>query len=130
MTTITFVPWDTTDPHPVRSTYVERCWLPIIGPSALMVARIAATELDHGNWDVHWADLAAMVGLTGKTGPNSVVVRSVNRLVSFGLAAVPQADPFAVALKLRWRALGPANIRRLPIAARDIHDTHTTAVAS
>lgn len=70
------------------SDYAETWWLPTVGPSALWAARRLwrwAGSPTHPV-DVKVPVLAEALGLGAGHGPNSAVVRTVTRVVSFGLA--------------------------------------------
>lgn len=73
--------------HSVDSDYVETYWLPVLGPSALLLlrrlGRMAATE---GVVPVNVAALAASLGLSGAAGRHDVLGRAVHRLCRFDAA--------------------------------------------
>ncbi len=83
--------------HDARSRYVETYWLPIAGPSSIWVARRLVdwldTEPDGVSVDVE--TLARTVGVGTATGRQSPIVRTLARLVHFGIANV-NGDSFAV----------------------------------
>ena len=89
--TLDVVPWD--DPvidalgHPPRSTYVERFWLSILGPTATWLVRHLDARLEAGGGaaTVDLAATAEALGLGGGTGRNSPVVRSLARCHQFGI---------------------------------------------
>lgn len=73
---------------PVNSVYVESAWLPILGPSATLALRrlgLLATAAPEGV-EVNLGQLAGDLGIGKGTGRNSVIVRTVRRLCSFGMA--------------------------------------------
>lgn len=125
---ITFELVPTDRPHWPRDDYVERCWLPILGPTAIAIARVVSAELHEGEgrpWAVHWVDLASMVGLSGGTAKNSPVVRSVQRLVNFShVTGVVSAEGCTVGFLERWRSLSETQAARLLPAVRDVHDSY------
>lgn len=126
---ITFELVPTDRPHWPRDDYVERCWLPILGPTAIAIARIVSAELHEVEgepWAIHWVDLASMVGLSGGTAKNSPVVRSVQRLVNFShVTGVVLADGCCtVGFLERWRSLSEKQAARLLPAVRDVHDSY------
>ncbi len=68
MTTITIQPWN--DPiidtigHDPRSLYVERFWLPTLGPTSLLLLRHLATRFDQepGGIEVRLATTSQALG--------------------------------------------------------------------
>lgn len=69
--------------YPLRGDYAEMFWLPIVGPSTLLLARhlIAC-----GSGDYETADLAKAIGLGFQGGLNSPLNRAANRLITFRFA--------------------------------------------
>lgn len=79
-------------PHPSRvvhragfdlgSSYVERCWTPVLGCTAVMLLRRLAVEMDDAErFSIDEDGLAAALGLIP-----SRLAHTVNRLVQFGFA--------------------------------------------
>lgn len=119
------VPWD--DPlveqlgHPARSAYVETYWLSVIGPASTWAIRRLSSWLDAapGGVRLSLSELGRELGLGAGTGRNSPVVRTLTRLVLFGLAT-PLGDALAVR-----RALAPLTCRQaagLPESLASQHD--------
>lgn len=101
--------------HHVASEYVETFWLPTLGPSALLMLRLLAKRLEASAGEpvvYGMADLAVSLGLGPGVGPNSTVVRTVERLVRFGVAYV-LADG-SVAVRQHLGSLPRHHSRRLP----------------
>ena len=73
-----------------RSDYVETYWLVVLGPSAILVARRLADWLDErpDGLEVPLEPLARSLGLGASTARHSTVVRTLARLVDYGLAGV------------------------------------------
>lgn len=71
-------------PHHVESAYVERWWLPVIGPSSVVLVRLVAWSVDTFNSPVEWAsdELAAACGLKSLRS----LAHTIDRVVGFGLA--------------------------------------------
>jgi hypothetical protein len=118
------VAWD--DGHPgfdPRSPYVETYWLAILGPSSVLAARRLASWLEggHAGIVVRLEDLAHCLGLGHGTGRHSAIVRTLDRLVIFGLARI-LGDAYAVRTVVP--PLAPAQLRRLPsyLIERHRHD--------
>ena len=101
-TLVTVIPWDDPvvdaggiDP---RSAYVERCWLPLLGPSATWFLRLAANRLD-AHPDGFPLDLdatARAIGLGGLGSRHSPFRRAVLRCGRYGLARHVGPDTLAV----------------------------------
>ena len=126
MATLTVTPW--TDPiidtlgHDPRSEYVERFWLPTLGPTTLLLLRRLATTFDRSpdavTLDV--ADLSQSLGLGAREGSSSPLIRSVDRLIQFDLAVLMKPGHYAVR-----RNVPPINRRhmhRIPLALQREHE--------
>lgn len=127
MTILTLAPW--TDPiidtlgHDPRSEYVERFWLPTLGPTSVLLLRRLASVFERSPSDstieIELAELSQSLGLGAKVGSSSPLVRSFDRLTQFELACVTAPDSFAVR-----RNLPPINrrhIHRLPESLQREH---------
>lgn len=79
-----------------RTEYVERYWLPVLGPSATFALRVLTERLDDGIHRVPLAELARELGLGNGTSRTSPVVHTLARLVSFHLADVQWNDTLTV----------------------------------
>lgn len=126
MATLTVTPW--TDPiidtlgHDPRSEYVERFWLPTLGPTTLLLLRRLATTFDRSpdavTLDV--ADLSQSLGLGARKGSSSPLIRSVDRLIQFDLAVLMKPGHYVVR-----RNVPPINRRhmhRIPLALQREHE--------
>lgn len=70
------------------SPYLERCWLPVLGPSCTLLLRRFAREWEHANtFTTSLHDLAVSTGLGGGTTRNSPIWRTLHRLVQFQFAS-------------------------------------------
>ena len=76
--------------HHPTSEYAEQFWLPVIGPSALWAQRRLNAGFVGGrdSYQLDLTDLGREIGLGAGTGRNSLVVRTVSRLVDFHLAEI------------------------------------------
>ncbi len=94
---------------PVGSAYVEGLWLGILGPSATWaLRRLGATVTAHPEGvAVDLAEFGASIGLGSGVSPNSSIVRTIKRLVSFSVAAW-QGDDLLVR-----RVVAPLTMRQL-----------------
>ena len=73
-----------------ESDYVETYWLPVIGPTALWALRRLTRWLEAApeGYPLALAPFARELGLGDGVGRSSPVVRSLARLVTFGLADI------------------------------------------
>lgn len=64
------VAWAEGRDHDLRSNYVERFWLPVLGPTATLLLRRLAYELDRSpeGFDLSANDMARSLGLGGMAG--------------------------------------------------------------
>jgi hypothetical protein len=107
--------------HDPRSVYVERFWLPTLGPtSLLLLRRIAAGLHEHPDGiTVEVAELSQALGVGFRDGNSSPVMRSMDRLIQFDLACGESDTGYAVR-----RTVPPVNRRhvgRLPSRLQDEH---------
>jgi hypothetical protein len=125
MPTLAVRPWP--DPvidtlgHDPRSVYVERFWLPTLGPTSLLLLRRIAAELDERpeGIDLDLADTSQALGLGYRIGTSSPLARSFERLAQFDLACTTGEAAFAVR-----RNVPPVNrrhVKRLPEPLQDEH---------
>jgi hypothetical protein len=133
---ITIEPWD--DPalcQPLtsfdpRSRYVERFWLPVLGPTSTWLLRRFADELeDHpGGARLDLAQAARSLGLESNGAPRSPMWRSIGRCLHFGLARWRTFDRLAVRprVPLVWRR----QLLRLPAALQIEHRDWVAALAA
>jgi hypothetical protein len=69
------------------SSYVEHCWLPVLGPTATwLYRRLAMPLLSEREWQVDPVDLAVSLGLGEAVGRNAPISRAIGRLVRFHVA--------------------------------------------
>ncbi len=97
--------------HRPGDPYTTDYWLPLLGPATFAVGcRLAGGVSSSAEYPVTVAAVAACVGLRSKKG-QSLVRRSMARLVGFDLAAVQQG-PGGVVLLVR-RAWAPLTVRQV-----------------
>lgn len=126
-TSLTIVPW--ADPvvdsvgHDPRSIYVERFWLPVLGPTTVWLIRRLASDLDRhpDGIVVDLPTLGAELGLNDTTSRNGPFARSFTRAVQFGVA-----QPFGPALAVRRRLpyVPERHVNKFPAALRTDHAEH------
>lgn len=105
----------------LRSGYVERYWLPVLGPSATWLLRRLADGLDRApdGFEVDLADLAASLGVGGPDSRHAPIRRALRRCTRFGLVRPLGGEVLAVR-----RAAGRVperNLARLPPPLRAAH---------
>ncbi len=123
-TVLRIVPWP--DPvidrlgHDPRSTYVERFWLGILGPSTTWFLRRVADGLDRepDGFDLRLADTAKALGLGGE-GRNSPFVRTLGRCCQFDMAQA-QGDGI-LAVRRKVPPLSLRHLNRLPETLQEEH---------
>lgn len=105
--------------HDVRSAYVETYWLPILGPSAIWAARRLVNWLGDGDGiDVPLEAFGRSLGLGGGVARHSPVVRTLARLVDFGMAATGGRS---YAIRRRFPPLAARHLDRLPGYLAECH---------
>lgn len=103
-----------------RSTYVEVCWLPVIGPSATWLYRRLGSwmETDPTPLEIDLLDLAVSLGMGKGLGRNCLLSRTLHRLDSFDVI-----DRSATTIYVR-SALAPLTerqVRRLSESVQAFH---------
>jgi hypothetical protein len=83
--------------HDARSRYAETFWLPVLGPASVVLLRRLADCLDESpeGFLLPLAPAAATIGLGHSGGCNAPLIRTLGRLVTFGIARV-NGDGLAV----------------------------------
>jgi hypothetical protein len=107
--------------HELRSNYVERFWLPVLGPTATLLLRRLAYELDRHpeGFELVTNDMACSLGLGGAMGRHGPFPRAVQRCIDFGAAQWKKIDVLSV--RLRLPPLNRTQIERLPIGLAEAH---------
>lgn len=104
------------DIHHITEDYVERYYLPIIGPSALLAARRLARIAGYDGGHANLIDLGSSLGLGAGTGRNTTINRTLARLADFDLVDIA-GDRLDVT---RWLPALPSRFRRrLPLCLVD-----------
>ena len=113
--------------HDPRSAYVERFWLPVMGPSTIWFLRRIADALDRSTDGVtlDLLDTARALGVGMRGGRNSPMMRTIDRCCRFGAARVQ--GPAAIAVRRRLAPLTRANVERLPEALQAEHQQWLSA---
>ena len=123
-TRVTFVPLEDREIERIGfrpdSVYFEYCLLPLIGPSCCLLYRhMAPLILGAERVEVDLGELGRNLGLGAKVGPNSAVVKALDRLEVFRLGG--WRYPTVYALRRAVAPLSDRQARRLPEPARAIH---------
>ncbi len=107
--------------HAAQSIYVERYWLPILGPSTTLLVRHLVNELDRigSPGEVDLTETARALGLGERTGRNGAFLRSLTRAIDFNMVSV--SDDRVVRVRRFLPTLSPRHLARLPHALRDEH---------
>lgn len=118
MISLAITPW--TDPvidtlgHDPRSEYVERFWLPTLGPTSLLLIRRLASVFDRTPEGVTMdvVEFSQSLGLGTREGASSPLLRSMDRLTQFDLAC--ELKPGAFAVRRNVPPVNRRHIHRLP----------------
>lgn len=101
-----------------RSAYAERYWLPVLGPSTLLLLRHFAWQLDAepSGADLVLRDLACNLGLGDRAGRHAPFFRTIERAAEF---AMIRFEPMGViAARRRLPFLSARQLSRLPNSSR------------
>lgn len=125
--TINVIPWP--DPvveelgHDPRSWYVERFWLPVLGPSTVLLLRLLNDELDDhpDGTELEAAEVAGALGLSWheNVGRNSPFVRTLLRSCQFGFTRICAEATLAV--RRAVPDLPRRHLSRLPAGLQRLH---------
>lgn len=100
--------------------YLERCWLPVLGPtSVLMLRRMPILWQRDPAVGVPVEEFATVLGLGG-TGRHSPVWRTIDRLARFNFANRVAENHVEVYTEVP--PLGQRHLASLPASIRDAHD--------
>lgn len=107
--------------HDPRSAYVERFWLPVLGPSTVWFLRRIADELDDrpDGFELDLVATARSLGVGMRGGRNSPMLNTIERSCRFGAAR--RQGPAALAVRRRLAPLTRAQVERLPEPLREEH---------
>jgi hypothetical protein len=111
--------------HDVRSRYVERFWLGLLGPSATWLLRRLVSGLDDhpDGYELDLALTATELGLGNRSGRHSPFFRSIERCCRFG--AAHQIGDHTLRVRRKLPPLTRAQLQRLPEALQDAHERWT-----
>ena len=111
--------------HDPRSRYVERFWLPVLGPSTVWFLRRLADQFDAEpeGFDLDLVETARALGVGMRGGKHSPMLRTVDRACRFGASRMIGTTGLAV--RRRLAPLTRAQVERLPAS---LQREHTDAV--
>jgi hypothetical protein len=117
--------------HDPRSVYVERFWLPLLGPSSVLLLRRLATELEANPEEVALPvqETARSLGLGYRGGRTSSFQRTVDRCRQFHLVQL-EGDNDVLLARRKLPPLNRGQVARLPDALIAAHDTWIQAELS
>jgi hypothetical protein len=100
--------------HDPRSAYVERFWLPVLGPSTVWFLRRLADRIDAEpqGFELDLVETAQSLGVGMRGGRHSPMLRTVERSCRFGAARMIGTTGLAV--RRRLAPLTRAQTERLP----------------
>ncbi|MEM8922574.1 MAG: hypothetical protein AAGD35_03660 [Actinomycetota bacterium] len=106
--------------HDPRSPYVERYWLSILGPSAVLLLRRLAAGLDADpeGFELDPQQWALELGLGTRGGRHSPFWRTVDRTCRFGMA---RRNGEVLTVRRRMPPLTARQVERLPDPLRAAH---------
>lgn len=98
-----------------RSQYVERFWLPLLGPSSVLLLRRLATELEASPDEVQLGveATAKALGLGMRGGRSSPFLRTVQRCCQFHLTQLEEENGVLLARR-KLPPLSRPQVNRLP----------------
>jgi hypothetical protein len=104
-----------------RAPYVERFWLPVLGPSTVLFLRRVADRLDDepDGFTLDLTDTARSLGVGMRSGRNAPILKTVERCCRFGAARMWGHDVLSV--RRRLAPLNRAQVERLPEGLRAEH---------
>ena len=105
-----------------RSHYAETFWLPILGPSTLLLLRRVAERFDTepDGFTLDLLETSQALGIASKGGRNSPFYRAINRVVSFKMGTT--IDDTTIAIRRRMPTLHTGQVKRLPPRLANMHD--------
>ncbi|MGI8662386.1 MAG: hypothetical protein ACR2LQ_04135 [Acidimicrobiales bacterium] len=109
--------------HDPRSAYVERFWLPLLGPSSIVLLRRLASELEDHPAEVSlpMEGTARSLGLGIKGGRGSTFLKTLERCRQFQLVHV-EDDGATLLARRKLPPLNRGQQSRLPDEVRNQHE--------
>jgi len=129
--TVTIMAWEDSRlvdlGHELRSEYVERFWLGVLGPATTLLLRRLArgfTERPDG-YRIDLADTAQAMGLGRGIGHSSMIGRTLERACQFGACRIE--SPSVLEVRTLMPTLTARQLRRLPEPVQRGHATWLAA---
>lgn len=124
--TLTVRPW--TDPVvetvglDPRSAYVERFWLPVLGPSTIWLLRrfVDRFDTEPTGFELDIAECAGSLGIGTHGGRNSTILRTIVRCCQFHIAHHDEHDS-TLHVRRRIPPLNRSQLTRLPLVLQAEH---------
>jgi hypothetical protein len=107
--------------HDLRSAYVERFWLGILGPSSTWLLRRLGQGLEEhpDGFELDLATTATQLGLGHRAGRHSAFLRSIDRCCRFG--AADRVDERVLRVRRKLPPLTRSQLERLPAPLQEAH---------
>lgn len=107
--------------HDARSLYVETFWLPVLGPSTILLLRRLAGALaaTPAGCAIGVVETSRALGLGERPGRNAPLLRTVARCVDFEMARV--TGPGSLEVRTSLPPLARRHLARLPRSLQDEH---------
>lgn len=108
--------------HEPHSSYVEKYWLGVLGPTASWILRRLSAELRNSpnGFVLDLQECAAEVGIGLRGGQNSPFIKALGRLCQFELAQLQNGGVLAV--RLHVPSLSRRHLTRLPQSLQKRHN--------
>lgn len=117
------LPWQvgTGGGHDPRSAYVETFWLPVLGPSTVLLLRRLSHELDARpeGFEIETVTLSREIGLGHRLNKRSPFVRTLDRCTKFHLALF---EGPVLHVRRRMPPLSPRQLQQLSPRLQQMHD--------
>ncbi len=124
VTHLEVIRWETADPaqFDFRSSYVERYWLALLGPSTLWLMRRLSRGLEEfpSGFRINLQETSRALGLGSSTSKSSSLQRTIERALQFSL--LYRVTDVRVAAKTQVPLLNPKQLSRLPESLQHAHD--------
>ena len=113
------------DGFPLLHPYLEQVWLPILGPSAVLVLRNLGRHFgaDLNPYEADLDRVAVEVGLGVGDGRHAPIRKVINRLIRYHHAAY--INPTRIEIHALTRPVNERGLDKLPAAARHAHHLMT-----
>lgn len=110
-----------------RDPYVERFWLPVLGPSTVLLLRRFARGFEEQpkGFRVGTADTALALGLGRGTGRSSPIMRTVDRAATFGM--LRHGGDGRIEARTHMPLLAARHVQQLTPVLRRLHGDWVTS---